>query len=170
MNVIPTRSWSALRDPLLLAARQLRRPPRSERRHVDQREGLVDPGLELGLGAVRVLEAERHVVEDRHEREQRVALEHRVDVALVRRHAGDVDPVEQDAARGRLLEPGDQPQGGRLAAAGRPEQREELPAGHRQVDIVDRGRVAVVEPLSQPDELNACGHAVISVSATRSSR
>jgi len=67
---------------------------------------------------------ERHVFVDVEEREQRVALEHRVDLAPVRRHVGHVDAVEQDPAGGGLLEPGDQPQGGGLTAARRPEQGE----------------------------------------------
>ena len=50
-------------------------------------------------------------------REQRVALEHRVDVALVRRRERHVLAVQQDLAAGRLLEAGDHPQRRRLAAA-----------------------------------------------------
>ena len=49
-------------------------------------------------------------------------LEDRVDVAPVRRHAGDRLAGEEDLALGRLLEPGDHPQGRRLAAARRPEE------------------------------------------------
>jgi hypothetical protein len=68
----------------------------------------------------------------------------------VGRGAGHVDPVEQDAPVGGLLEPGHQPQGGRLAAARGAEQGEELAAGHVQVDAVDGGDV--LEPLDQPDQ------------------
>jgi len=66
------------------------------------------------------------------------------------------DLIEQDLARGRLFEPGDQPQGGGLAAAGRAEQGEELAAGHGQVDVVDRD---LAELLGQPAQLDASsGH------------
>ena len=157
------------RDALLLPAGQLRRAPGGERRHRDQLERRTDPGAHLGLGRLRVPQAEGHVVEHRQEREQRVALEHRVDVAPVRRHRGHVGAVEQDPAGGRLLEPGYQPERGRLTAAGGPEQREELAARYRQVDVVDRG--AVPEMLGQSRELDtASGHGVISVSATACAR
>ena len=56
-----------------------------------------------------LLEAEGDVGFDIEMRKQRVALEHHVDGAPVRRHAGHIDPVEQDAAGARALEPGDQP-------------------------------------------------------------
>src|SRR5918994_6015711 len=80
-----------------------------------QGQGLGDPPP--GLALVDVLEAqpEGDVVGHAQEREQRVALEHGVDLALVRRGPDHVDPVEQDAPVGGLLEPGDQAQGGRLA-------------------------------------------------------
>ena len=135
------------RDPLLLAAGQLTRPPLRERGHLDQVESLVHAAFDIGLGELAVPQAERHVVSHVKEREQRVALEHRVDVAPVRRHVGDIGAVEQDLARGRLLEARDQPQGGGLAAARRAEQGEELAAGHGQVDVVDRD---LAEPLGQP--------------------
>ena len=47
-----------------------------------------------------------------------------------------------------------------LPASRRPEQRKELAAGNRQVDIVDGGmrRGTVSEPLGEPDEFNACRH------------
>src|SRR5215469_13779583 len=61
------------------------------------------PAAELGLAHPVVSQPEGHVVEDGQEREQRVALEHRVDVAPVRRHVGHVDAVEQDPPGGRLL-------------------------------------------------------------------
>jgi hypothetical protein len=138
------------RDPLLLAAGQLGRPPPLQPLQLDQDQGLGDPPLGLGLAHVLEAQPEGDVVGHVQEREQGVALEHRVDLALVRRGAGHVDPVEQDAPLGGLLEPGDQPQGGRLAAARRAEQGEELAAGHVQVDAVHGGDV--LEPLDQPDQ------------------
>ena len=88
-------------------------------------------------------------------REQRVVLEDRVDVALVRRDAGDRRAGEQDLAFGRLLEAGDHPQRRGLAAARRPEQARELAARDAQVHVVDGHDVA--EPLRDADDLDIGG-------------
>ena len=73
----------------------------------------------LGLGHRLVLHAEGDVLGDRQEREQRVALEDRVDVAAVGCPAPDVGAVEQDLSAGRRLEARHHAQRGRLAAAAR---------------------------------------------------
>ena len=83
-------------------------------------------------------------------REQRVALEDRVDRALVRLAVGDVLAADQDAAGGRRLEAGHQAQGRGLAAAGRSEQREERPGRDREVEVLDRGEAG--EPLGDADQ------------------
>ena len=53
----------------------------------------------------------------------------------MRRQAGDVVAVDQDRARGRLLEAGDHPQRRRLAAAARAEQGEELALGDVEIHL-----------------------------------
>src|SRR5438105_13220234 len=89
--------------------------------------------------------------------EQRVALEHGVDVTTARRHVGAVVPVEEDGAGRRLLEACDHPQRRRLAATRRSEQREELARWDVEVDAVDGREVA--EALHQPHESYlASGH------------
>ena len=70
-------------------------------------------------------------------REEGVALEHRVDVAAVRRRLRDVLAVEQDPPARRALEARDHAQRRRLAATRRPDHREELAGRHVQVDAVD---------------------------------
>jgi hypothetical protein len=113
-------------DPLLLTAGELVRTPLLEAGQAHQLEG-VTHALDLILFRdVVVLQAERDVLLDREMREERVVLEDGVDVPLVRRCGGHVPAVEQDLALGRPLEARDHPQGGRLAATRRPEQREEL--------------------------------------------
>ena len=72
---------------------------------------------------------EGDVLEDREMREERVRLEDGVHVALVRRQRRHVDAAELDPPLGRLLEAADHPQRRRLAAARRPEQREEAGRG-----------------------------------------
>ena len=79
-------------------------------------------------------------------RKQRVALEHHVDRPAVRRHGGDVLAVEQDAPLVRPLEAGKHAKQRGLAAAGRPEQREELAFVDVEREPVDRDHVA--EPLA----------------------
>ena len=79
------------------------------------------------LRRLQVPQAERDVVPDRHEREQRVGLEDGVHRAAVRRIAGDVAAVEFDPAGIGLLEAGDHPQRRGLAAARRPQQRDRTP-------------------------------------------
>ena len=96
------------------------------------------------------LEPERDVLLDAQVREERVGLEDRVDVALVRRVLGDVVAAEEDAAVGRVLEAADHAQRRGLAAAGRAEQRVERAARDLEVERVDRGHVA--EALRHPLE------------------
>ena len=79
---------------------------------------------------------------DRHMRKQRIGLEHHVDRPPIGRDAAQILAVEQDAARGRLLEAGQHAQKRRLAAAGRAEQREEFAFVDGQRQIVDGGEIA----------------------------
>src|SRR5690606_26945692 len=60
----------------------------------------------------------------------------------VGRDAPYILPVEHDAARGRLVEAGEHPEQGGLAAAGSAEKREEFLLVDRQREIVDGGKVA----------------------------
>jgi hypothetical protein len=126
------------RDALLLAARELTGATAFEALERNDAEDLVDPLAVLAPRDALDLEAERDVVVDRHVWKERVLLEHHVDRAPVGRHARHVLPLQNDAARVRHLEPGDHPQGGRLAATARAEQREELALGDRERDVVDR--------------------------------
>ena len=67
-------------------------------------------------------------------------------VLTLRRYGGtcdDVDALEPDLPGGRRLEAGDHAQHGRLAAARRPEHREELAAADVEVGERDRDEVAV---------------------------
>ena len=87
------------------------------------------------------LQAEGHVVVGRHVRIERVVLEHHRDVAVLRRQVVD------DAARrsGRrptviVLEPRDHAERGRLAAARRPDEHDELAV----VDLQVRSETACV--------------------------
>ena len=130
------------RHPLALAAGQLVRPAAPEAVELDQRQHLVDTGVDLGPRQRLLLEAERDVAGNRQMREQRIALEHHVDRPPVRRQAGDVLAAEQDAAFTRLLEAREHAQQRGLAAARGPEQREEFTLVDVERDAIDGGHLA----------------------------
>jgi hypothetical protein len=129
---------------------------RFSRPWLDQGQGLGDPPPDLVLVDLLAAQAEGDVLEDVHVGEERVLLEDHVDVAPERRDADHVTAVEEDLAGGRLLEAGDHPQGGRLAAARGAQQREELALGDPQVDALDRPDVVAAggELLLDPDQLD----------------
>ena len=133
------------RDALLLTARELRGLAPGNVRELHEVERLLDLGLQIRRAPPA--QPERDVLPDVQVREQRVALEDRVDRPLVRLRPGDVLVADRDLAGRRLLEPGDHPQGGRLAAPGRAEQGEERARGDREIEVVDRHEGA--EPLGQ---------------------
>jgi len=95
-----------------------------------------------------VLDVLRH----RHVREERIVLEHGVDVTAERRLPSYVGSVEHDAAGTGFLEAGDHAQHGGLTRSGRPEHREELAPGHLEIDAIDRNNRA--ERLTQAAQLD----------------
>jgi hypothetical protein len=125
------------RHPLLLAARQLRGLAVGELAQADHLDDGIDLLAHLGRIPLLCAGAVGDVVPHVHVGKQGVVLKHRVDVALVRRGARDVLAIEPDGAARRGFEAGDHAQGGRLAAAGRAQQREELALPDREVGVVD---------------------------------
>ena len=111
---------------------------------LDELERLVDPPPGVRLVERVYLRPKATLSRHGEEREQRVGLEDRVDRPLVRWHRREVAAVEQDLAGVGVLEPGDHPQRRGLAAAGRPEQREELAGLDLEVEAVDGTDVVVV--------------------------
>ena len=81
--------------------------------------------LFVGRGPA-LAKSEGHVLGHREVREERVVLKHHSDAPVLRPYIGHVAPVDRDPAMVRTDQPGHQPQGGRLAAAGRAEQRQEF--------------------------------------------
>ena len=114
------------RDPLLLAPGEL---PRLAVEHLGDAEQLGHP-LRLAVPRVAVeperLEREPDVSSHGHVRVQRVALEHHRDVAALGVDVVDDLIADRDRAFVGPFEPGDQSQYGRLAAARRSEEDEEL--------------------------------------------
>ena len=99
----------------------------------DEIEQLERAAVAIGAVLLAHPEAELDVAHRGHVREEAVGLEDHADVATVRRYVGHVLAVDHHPPRGRPVEPSDEPERGRLAAAGRPEQRDEL--ARRDVEI-----------------------------------
>jgi hypothetical protein len=78
-------------------------------------------------------------------RVERVVLEDHRDVAVLRRQPVDDAVGDADLAAGDVLEPGDHPQRGRLAAAGRADQDDELAVGDLEVQVGDSLRPVRVD-------------------------
>ena len=141
------------RHPLLLAPRELVRLAVAELLHLHEGERLSDPGAGLLPGRPREAQPEGDVLGDRQVGEEGVALEHGVDVALVRRGVRDVLAVEQDPSPAGTLEAGDHAQRRGLAAPARAEQREEL--ARRDVQVYAAHRLEGAVALGEVDELDA---------------
>ena len=113
-------------DTLALAAGKLVRAPVEERHDLQK---LGRPGhalLDLGLRRLRHLQAEGHVLAHAHAGIERIGLEHHGDAAILGLLPGDVLSVDPDLPLGDVEQAGDGIEQGRLAAAGRSEQDDEL--------------------------------------------
>jgi len=139
-------------DALLLAAGQLPRPALLVAAQANEGEHLARSTLLLGSAHFLLAQPVADVLGDVHVGEQGVVLEDRVDVAAVGRDAGNRLAGEQDLAGGRLFEPGDHPEGRRLAAAGRPEEAVEGATGDSKGHPVDGRDIA--EDLCDVDDLD----------------
>jgi len=110
---------------------------------LDAQDGghLLDAAVDLGARHAFVAQRELEVVSNAHVRVEREELEHHRDVPLARPQVGDIVAVERDLPGGRVLEPRDHAQRGRLAAARGPEQHDELAVFEHQRGVVHRGEV-----------------------------
>ena len=140
---------------LLLTPGHLGDAPVSVPGEIDELEDLLDPLLGIVPGDLLALQPVGHVLRHVEVGEQRVRLEHGVDVPLVGRKAGNVVGAEEDLAGGGLFEPADHPERRGLAAARRAEEREELALFDLEVDVIDRDDV--FERLGDPFEADG-GH------------
>ncbi len=131
------------RDALALAAGELTRLPVEVAGQVEDGRGFLDAGLDLDLGDVAELEAERQVVPDGHVWVERIALEDHRDVAILRRDVVDDLLADSQRSVGDLFQAGDHAQAGGLAAAGRPDEDHELRVADVEVEVVHGDDVAV---------------------------
>ncbi len=114
--------------------------------------GVPHPRVDLLARGLPVAQRERHVVVDRHMRIQRIVLEHHRDVAVARGDLVDGAGIDQDFAVGNVLQAGQHAQRGRLAAAGGPDQHDELAIADGEIDGVNHLQRAVA--LDQFPEFN----------------
>ena len=133
---------AAQRHALPLAARELRRLAIEQRLDAERGSRRSHARVDLRRGDAPDPQAERQVLAHALVRVQRVALKHHREVAVLRRHVGHVAAVDEDVPGGRRLEPGNEPKHGALAAAGRPDQDEQLAVGDLEREIARR-RLAV---------------------------
>ena len=102
---------------------------------------LLDPGIHLRPGAAPHLEAESHVVEHGHMWVERVGLEDHGHVSVAWRHLVDDLVIDLDLAGGDVFQARQHAQGGRLPAAGGPDQDHELGVLDREAQVIDGGGV-----------------------------
>ncbi len=132
------------RGALLHAAGQLPGKPGGEIVEPDEAEVMLRPLLALRLGQAENLQRQRHIAGDRAPRIERRRLE---DIAVLPRQprlAGG-EPVDRKPPAGRLLEIGDDPQQGGLAAAGGAYEGDELAGFDRKIDL----RQCIDRPVSR---------------------
>ncbi len=103
----------------------------------------LDLLVDLGLGHLAELEAERHVVVDAHVRVERVALEHHGDIAILGGHIVDDAVADADLAVGDLLQAGQHAEAGALATARGADEDDEFLIGNFDVQIVDGDDIAI---------------------------
>jgi len=135
------------RHALALAAGELERAALGKAAQLYEIQGLSHALLKFRAFYSPHSQTKCNVFACRHVRKERIVLEHHTDIAPERRQAGNRAPLDENlACRGRE-ETRDQAQRRRLAAARRPEQREELAFAHLEVDAGDgdRGAVALLD-------------------------
>src|SRR5215831_15799380 len=111
-----------------------------------ERQRLLHTRRDFMLAQSLLPQTERDIPLDREMRKKRVALKHHVHRATMWRHAGKIPAVEQDASLLRIFESGESAQQRGLAAAGGPEEREELALVNIERDGLERRHC--VEPLA----------------------
>jgi hypothetical protein len=125
------------RHPLTLPAGELAGLPIQQVLDAQHRCGLPDHLVDLAPGPSTELEAEGHVLASRQMGIEHVVLEDHGHVAILGRNVAHGPRADRDRPASDAFQPGDQPQRGGLATAGRPDQHQELAVGHLEVEITN---------------------------------
>ena len=123
--------------PLALAARKRLRLSAQEIMKPQNIGRLAHAAVDLFLACPVHLQAEGHVVIDRHMRIQRIGLEHHGDAAVGGIGGGHVVTADGDPAACHAFQPGDHPQKGGFAASRRADKHGELAGINLEIDTVD---------------------------------
>src|SRR5437867_4306641 len=99
----------------MLAAGELARTAAIESLKPHQAQGLAHARVDLAVWNSADPQREGDVLEHREMRKQRIALEHKADIAFARGSPGDVAAVDENLAAAGRDDPGDQRQHRRLA-------------------------------------------------------
>ena len=105
-------------------------------------EDNIVPALDFFLGGLAQLQAEGHVVINRHMGIQRVVLEHHGDVAILGRDVVYQFVADVQLAFGDFFQAGNHAQGGGLTAAGGADQNDKFLVFDIQAEIAYRGNAA----------------------------
>ena len=135
-------SARAKRHALLLAAAQLIGRTVLQPLQLGQIEHAGHFAFDLLAAQLLDLQPVGDVLEDGEVRKDRIALKDHRHIAAVGRQFVDVLAVQNHLAKGRKLKPGDQAQRRRLAAAGRPQQRDKLAALDVDAHVVHGAHIA----------------------------
>ena len=130
------------RDALLLAAGKLHRIFGALLGQADQREQFGDARVDRGAAGAAIDQAVADIGRDGEVGKQRVGLEHDAEVARGRRQVRHVAPADLDHALVLRVEARDRAQQRGLAAAGRPEEADELALVDVERDVLQRGELA----------------------------
>ncbi|MCD6672124.1 MAG: hypothetical protein LT106_04650 [Burkholderiaceae bacterium] len=131
-------------DALLLPARELARKAGFEAAQANELQRRRDPLAYLGRGEAAHAQTECDVLEARHVREERVALEDHSEIPPEGRDLVHAPAVDHHLAGVGRMKAGNEVQGGRLSAARRAEQRDELAVGHVEIDPLENLRRAEI--------------------------
>jgi hypothetical protein len=135
---------------------------------LQQTGGGLDPLVDHRLVLAGGLQAESHVVVDRHVRVERVGLKHHGDAAPGRGGLVHALAVHPQFARADFLQPGDHAQQRRLAATRRSDEDDELAAPDVQVHAMDHLLGAIA--LDDPAQRQFSGHGAPAPSESRPRR
>ena len=138
-------------DALALSTGKLLGQALEERRQVQDLGRALHPRVNVDRVGLRQLQAEGHVVVDRHVRVERVALKHHGDAARRWGKARDVAAADRQAAARNVFEARHHAQQRGLAAARWPDEDAELAVRNVEVDGIDdlnaaEALVHVLEP------------------------